>query len=420
MEYIARLKEFQPNVRKFVVGQLLVGLGMTFWGLFFNLYLASLGMDKSQIGSVLALSNIATALFAIPAGVLSVRGSLRHLLVVAQLISTISYVAAVMVGNSYWLFVFVFLAAGFATVSRVVSGPFIMANSTARERGYIFSTTFLTGYVGGIVGFVFAGILRSHLTTVVASPEQGYRFAIMGGMMLSLAGVVPFFFIRNSSPKNGEHVLPEQTGVHSFTYRTFLKLDWTFLARALVPVVFISAGAGVIVQFMNLYFKEVFSLSDDVIGYLMAAQAVTTSLGVLVSPMLAERLGRVPTVVFTQLASIPFMVWMGLTRSVLVAQFCFIVRAALMNMAGPVSNTMMMELAKREEQGVLNALMVCLQSGAWAFSAWLYGHVLRGNYPKSFLIAAVLYAFASVSYFGFFNKLERRKALREPGQSLGI
>jgi MFS family permease len=396
--------QFHPNIRKIMLGMLLVGLGATFWGLFFNLYLASLGLSKAEIGSVLALNNLATALFAIPAAFLC-RGKWKHTALVAgYAFAFICYVCAIFAGTSIWLSVFVFLSSGFGTLPRVVATPLMMENSNSTERSYVFSAFFLTNYVGSIVGFASAGFMRHEISSWIHSPLEGYRLALLGGLALSFSGLIPFFFMRRNAESDSQG---DGSSESRFSWNLLRVLNWGFLGRALVPAILIGTGAGVIVQFMNLYFKDVFHLSDDVIGYLMAAQAVATSVGALLAPVIADKFGRVPVVVATQVLSIPFMVWMGLTHSVVVAQFCFVLRSALMNMAGPVSHAFLMESASKDDQGFLNALFACAQSATWAFAAWLYGHVLNGNYAKSFLIAAVLYAFASLFYFVFFHRMEK-------------
>ncbi len=413
---------FSANIKFLVAGMFFAAFGMTFWGLFFNLYLDAMAFDKAKIGTVLALSNLGTAVFAIPVGLLCARLNLKKVLIFGLLSSTLAFAAALFSGGSYWLSGFVFLASGFATFLRVAMGPFIMANATEEERTYVFSAIFVASFVGSIAGYILGGSIRSFLLSTSLSAVAGYRSVILLGLGLALCGVIPFLFFRSQGRESYaiESHAPASVVDFAFSWKAIGGMNWPFLTKAMLPSLFITCGAGVVVQFMNLYFKDVFHLPDVTIGYLMAGQGVATASAALVAPVLAEKIGRVPTVVLTELASIPFMVWMGATGHVEVAQVCFVIRGALMNMAGPVSNALMMEFSRREEQSFLNALMVLVQASMWSFSAWLYGHVLGGNYARSFYVAAALYLIAAILFFLFFSRMERRAALRAESSVLGI
>ena len=57
---------------------------------------------------------------------------------------------------------------------------------------------------------------------------------------------------------------------------------------------------------------------------------------------LAERYGKVKTIVGTQLASLPFMVYLGFAGYLPLAVAAFVMRAALMNMSGPIANALIL------------------------------------------------------------------------------
>jgi MFS family permease len=407
--YVGRIVGFERNIRLFILGQFLVGLGMTLWGLFFNLFMDARGFDKGTIGTTLALSNLAIALFAIPAGVMAIRGNPGTLLLRSQFFSWAFYLLAMLYPDPGWLQCFVFLANGFSAFTRVVAGPLILRFSSAGQRTYIFSVNFVVGYLGGILGNGLAGPFKRWIVHAHFSPDEAYRFAIIGGLAFALSGLVPFALM-----KSCKGTVPAREQGLSIL-RSLRTLNWSLFARTIIPSSLISVGAGLIVQFMNLYLKDVFSISDDLIGLLMSVQAVTMACGVLLSPVLAERLGRVNTVVATQLLSLPFMIALGITKTLWVAALCFVLRAALMNMASPVANALTLELAKPEEQGLLNAFSTVAWSLSWALAALVYGHVLKGNYAFSFYLASVLYLLSSFLYFLFFRgAVVERQTSRAP------
>jgi predicted MFS family arabinose efflux permease len=123
---------------------------------------------------------------------------------------------------------------------------------------------------------------------------------------------------------------------------------------------------------------------------------------------LRRKFGFIRTVVFTELASIPFMLILSYTANLSVAFWAFIFRGALMNMAQPVSTTFAMETVAEEDHGLINSLATIAWTGSWAISAQVGGIIIeKHGFVPSFLLAIVLYAASAVLYYSFFAKSER-------------
>src|SRR5512139_3375678 len=107
---------------------------------------------------------------------------------------------------------------------------------------------------------------------------------------------------------------------------------------------------------MNLFFKETFPISDKVLGTLFAVSAVITGTVTLASPVLADRWGRIRSLVLTQLTSIPFLLLIGFSGVFWVSGVAFWVRAALMNMGNPLYNAFAMEQVTDRERATVSGL----------------------------------------------------------------
>ena len=57
--------------------------------------------------------------------------------------------------------------------------------------------------------------------------------------------------------------------------------------------------------FMNVFFRVVHQQPDPVIGSLFAWGSLAMGLGLMVAPLLAQRMGKIQMVVLTQALSIP-------------------------------------------------------------------------------------------------------------------
>lgn len=418
--YLSRMQMFNRNIRLLLLGDVFIGLGMTFWMLLFNLYLKEFGADLGMslretsmfIGKTTAIGQFAAALFAIPAGYLAGRMNNKLLLIAAHALSSFAFMGAIVSPEPISLHTLLFAGMGFGVFIWVVTGPFTMANTGPKERTYVFSFAFTLRLVGGIAGNIIAGHLKDLACGAGIAQILAYRYTILGGIFFSLLAVVPFFFIQ--TPKH------RQGGMLSL--KGWRRWDWVLFAKALLPTFLLAIGAGLIVQFMNLYLKDTFpGLLDSQIGFFLSMQSLTMVFGMLLAPALAERYGKIRTIVYTQLASIPFMLLLALTGNLWLAVAALVVRASLMNMSGPVSNTLVLELCRKEEQGVLSALFTMNWNFSWAVSAIIYGY-MRGNYRLMFFIAIGLYISSTLLYYAFFkdaeDMIERRRIAQ--GQSVEV
>jgi MFS family permease len=409
---------FRRNIRLLLLGDLLIGLGMTFWGLLFNLYLkefgAGLGFDEGGIGMFIgkttAIAQVAAAVCALPAGFCAGRWNHRTVLIVSHLASLAAFTAAILSPTQASLHLSLFLAAGTSVFFWVVTGPFTMENTSSEERAYVFTLAFTLRLVGSIAGNILAGHVKEWAALAGLAELTAYRAAILSGLGVSLLGVVPFLMIRQ-----GRHEpCSQEKGLSLAGIRGW---DWGYYGRALLPSAVLSIGAGLIVQFMNLYLKDTFSgLSDARIGFFMSLTSATMVFGMLAAPLIAEKKGKVRTIVGTQLLSLPFMLALAVTTDLRVAVAAMLIRASLMNMSGPISNTLIMELCRKREQGVLSALFTLSWNLSWAMSALVFGH-MKGNYRLMFFAAIGLYVVSTTLYGVIFRGAEaelerRRKAVK--------
>jgi len=390
---------FSRNVRLLILSQFFIGLGMTFIGLLFNLYLQEAGRDKAFIGYVLALSHITTAVVALPAGYLAGRYNHKILLILSQILYGFAQIGVILVVQPNTLFGCIIVAVAFSTLNGIVTGPFIICNSSTAERTYVFSISAVIGTVAAILGNTLGGLIKGFIANNGIPTIQSYQYTLLIGLGIALIGVMPLLFIRLSEPVcKADEARP--------AFWPILKQNRGLVLKAVLPEFLIAVGAGLIVQFMNLYFKDTFGSSDQSIGVYMSAQGVAMVFAIILAPVMADRVGKVRTVAFTRLASIPFMIVLALTGHIEIAVTAFIFRIVLMNMTGPVLSSFYLGLCPPELQGILAALFATTTSIAWAGSAVIFGRVLNGNYTTAFFIAAGLYVIAGTLFYLFFKKAE--------------
>jgi len=91
------------------------------------------------------------------------------------------------------------------------------------------------------------------------------------------------------------------------------------------------------------------------------------------------------------------------------AGFSYLVRGALMNMAGPIGSTFAMEVVQSTERATTSGLTVMADMLPRAVSANLGGLMMSaGEYALPYFYTSIFYITAATLYFGFFRKMEKK------------
>ncbi|HRJ76293.1 MAG TPA: MFS transporter, partial [Anaerolineales bacterium] len=175
------------------------------------------------------------------------------------------------------------------------------------------------------------------------------------------------------------------------------------LVQFILPMLLTSIGAGLIMPFMNVFFREVHNQPDPVIGTLFAWGSLAMGIGLLVAPPLAERMGKIQLVVISQALSIPFLILLGFSPIFWVGAATFYIRLALMNMSSPVYQTFVMERVDPSARATIASLTSMAWNFGWAFSPTISGW-LQVNYGfgPPFIGTIILYTISVIMYWAFF------------------
>lgn len=360
-------------------------MGFSGFILLFNLYLKELGFAEGSIGSIISATTLGTVVMAIPSSILLRRFPIKPILLITAPVAVVSYAIQV-TATPYHTILTSGFAAGIAAVfGRVAAAPFFMRNSTPKERPYLFSMQFALMLFAGIVGNIVAGALPAIIHQESMAPYLAYRYTLLLFSGLVLASVVPISMIKQKPP-----LRPQLMKIHST--RTIAKL---FLPNLIVGI-----GAGLSIPFLNLYFKDLFNTPAYMIGIFYSLQQFLMIVGLLAAPLAAERIGKIKTIVVSQLISIPFLVILGTTHILVLAVLAFLIRAAFMNMAQPLYTNFAMEKVHHEDQPLTNALLTIAFTAGWGASANFGGYLIEHfGYAAPFVVTGALYFIStSITY----------------------
>jgi len=114
---------------------------MGIFRLLFNFYVLSLGYDETLLGTLITTSSLTALLAAVPMGYLVDRIGHKRALIISALALSAAIVVMIMLPSAA-TFIAMNVIVGFAqSLTGVTMGPFLMENSSEKERTYLFSFT---------------------------------------------------------------------------------------------------------------------------------------------------------------------------------------------------------------------------------------------------------------------------------------
>jgi hypothetical protein len=182
----------------------------------------------------------------------------------------------------------------------------------------------------------------------------------------------------------------------------------------------IATGAGLSIQFLNLFFSHVHQLGSASYSAYGTASNVLVLLAGLVVPEVKRRLGWRGAILGVQTVAVFLLIAMGMTElwksaawALPFALGCFVLRQPLMSMAGPVTSDLTMRYVGERNRELVSACNGAVWSGAWWLAARTF-ELLRSNhlpYWQVFLATAALYFIGTFSYLLLIRRLEAADAM---------
>ncbi|KPK68997.1 hypothetical protein AMJ87_11105 [candidate division WOR_3 bacterium SM23_60] len=366
-------------------------MGFSGFMLLFNLYLREIGFLEGKIGTIISATTLGTVLMALPASMVMRKFPIKRILVAAAPIAMFSYVVQVAAPQYHIILAAGILAGSASVFFRVAAAPFFMRNSTPKERPYLFSMQFACLLVAGVIGNVLGGFLPGTIETYGFEPYIAYRYALIVLSVLVLISLIPFFMIEEKPPPT----IPVKMKIGA---------NRLIILKLFLPNLIVGIGAGLSIPFFNLYFKDIFQTPTDLIGIFYSIQQLFMITGLLVAPVIAERKGKIRTIVFSQLLSIPFLIALGITHNLYLAVLAFFMRAALMNMAQPLYLNFAMEKVSHDQQPLTNALLTIAFTAGWGASANVGGYLIElFGYAAPFIATSALYLISTGMTYTLFR-----------------
>ena len=404
--YHTQFQQLSRNVKIFLAGNAIQGMGLSIYSLLFNLYLKELGFGESAIGSMISTTSLGISLMAIPAALIIERFHVKHLVMTGMLFSSCFYFFQILNTSESALFAFGLLASMFQALFNISVSPFYLRNTSAQERVYVFTLNSALNMFAHLIGYLVGGYLPEmvkHFLPNLSTIEL-YRTSIVMALSIVFLSNLMFMQIRRVPiPKLKRRI-----------FETLKERDWTVLSKLIVPKLCFAFGGGLIVPFMNLYLKERFDFSAKTIGISYALLQLFIFAGIFITPALIKKTTHLKFILLTATLSIPFMIAMGLTGHAGIVLSSFFMRGMLMNMSGPITSMFEMEHVREQECVFASAMILFFYHMVYTASTRIGGAMIESySFRPTFFLAAFFYAMAIFLYHRFFKKEDEIVARNE-------
>jgi MFS family permease len=358
-------------------------------------YLTSVqGISDLVMGTVVAIMGLSMVLSSIPMGIVADRFGRKRVIILGNIVAS-SVIAIFALTTNVALLLTAAFFEGVSEAAFSSSSSALLADLSGdykRTSAFTFYG-FLTGIASGIGSFVIP--LVSIFEAFGFSSKQGHTFLYV---MVAIVSLLSTLLVLKIDRKP----LPQGRSMKNF----FPKKSRNVLIKYIVANSIIALGAGFFVPIMARWFNLVYGISDSISGPVLGVSSILIGVSSLAAPSLARRMGMVKAIVVTQGVSTVFMFAVPLSPTFAVASIMYTIRSFLMNMAGPLQQSMIMGLVSPDERGAASGVSAALwrlpnsfsvQVGTWFLS--------EGLLTEPFFLATLLYAISIILFWAFFRKI---------------
>lgn len=407
--YLQRIKGFSRNARLYLIFIALGQISLGAYQVTYNLYLRSLEYSVATIGLLVFVETLASGLSALPAGIFSDRFGRRRSLFYAIILSGLAAFGQISFTQTLPLLLcFNFLRGASTTLKQISQSPFLMENSKPEERVHLFSANQALSTMASVLGNTFGGALPALLLPqpfINGIEVNALRWTLAISIGFYFLAAIPVYFIQENERTYKPRPALTELAVAIKTQR----VRQFALFQGIIGL-----GAGMVVPFFNVFLRDQLGATSAQVGSIMAMSSIVLTVGVLISPILAERLGKVRAVYTTQMLSLPFLLSAGYVPNLTIVAVAYWLRMALMNMSSPISNTFSMEMLDPRQRATANSLFNMTNHILRAIGGAIGGFMMdRFGLSSPYIVTAGLYLCASLYFRKNFSPIEKELDQRQ-------
>ncbi|WP_142414598.1 MFS transporter [Hathewaya massiliensis] len=412
--YISDIKESSRDAKLFLLAYFLWAVqGGAYWTAYMVIIQESFG--TVQLGSMMAISTLFSAISAIPIGLLNKKFGFKKMMIFGAIFNTLFMIVTLYTKNFLLLLVFTALQGPPAAATDVLSAPLINATTTEKQRSTLYSMMF-AGYwcIVALVSKLSGNIIVGIQSSMNIDQLEAYKYFFILTCIISMISIIPLLMLSNIKIE-----IVEKKEKKSFS-ESFKEVANKDVLIYLVYVGLIGLGLGLFTPFFSNFFKSGLKLDPVTVGNVISVQYFAMVIGMLLCPFFEKKFGRIATLGFSSLFSIPFMLVIANCDKfggamVPVLTISFFMRSGLMNLNMPIMYTIIMEFVEPDKRATVSGLQSTFRTGLSSVSSAVAGVVMSipafsvlgltmDGYRVPYYIAGALYFIAQVILFKVFYK----------------
>jgi MFS family permease len=373
------------------------------FGLFFtdiSYFLTTVqGLSYSFMGLVITIMGITTFVVSIPLGLAADKYGRKKTLIVGNLVSGLTLLVFAFTKSPVILIVAAVLEGVSEAAFSTSSGAWLAEKTDNAKRTSVFSLYgFAQSLSFGIGSLAIIGIVLFELigfSNTLSHSLLYATFAILCLLSSLLLVKIP------ESYKTNKITTPSSNSDNQHRSKQSMRI----IAKYVISSAIIALGAGMVVPLMTAWLHLRYGLPDTISGPILGIVSIVIAVATLAGPPLAKKFGLVKAIVLTQAASTIFMFATPLSSSYIIASSTYTVRAFLMNMASPLSQSMIMGLVDESDRGMASGINTALWRLPNALSTFIGAYLMSiGQLAAPFYIASILYSISIALFWYYFRK----------------
>ncbi|MGF3522532.1 MAG: MFS transporter [Candidatus Bathyarchaeia archaeon] len=352
------------------------------------------GLPIDFMGLIVTAMGISTFATSIPLGIAADRYGRKNMLIAGTIIAGVIIAVFALTTDATLLIV----AAIFEGISEaalsVSSGAWLAEKVDCSKRNSAFSLFAFTQSIAyGVGGVLLFGVGNFK---VLGLSSHVFLYVTLG--LLSLVSLAFLVTVKETTAvcaKPAGSTMKESTP----------KESRSILLKYVLATAIIAFGAGMVVPLMTAWLSLQYGIPDAVSGPILGITSFFIGAATLAAPAIAKKIGLVKAIVVLQASSTVFMFITPLFPNYIGASVAYTIRAFLMNMASPLSQSMIMGLVTEKQRGAASGVNAALWRLPNALSTYLGAFMMGlGFLSLPFFTAALLYLLAIGLFWKFFHK----------------